>query len=563
MHGPDGMRRPLLASAGLLLMATFGLSLPMFDMQFLTEVFFHLQDYPVLLMFAVFWLLLALWPRLAALPQPRGIGAGRVAVLLALAAGIIALLGRQIVFGGFPLSRDEDMALFDATILRDGQLLAMVPDAWREMVPALLPSFRYPVAGGAAWVSAYLPGNAVLQALFGPLAAPLLASASVLLAFLVGRRLWPQRPDVALVAALVIALSPEVLLTSMTAYAANAHLALNLLWLWLFLRGTRAGHAGAIATGFVATGLHQIAFHPLFVAPFIASLWWHRRFALAGVYTLAYAVIGLFWMQWFRILLSAHGLAAEPNELGVVSTILQLWLDFSCDGLAFMGKNVLRFVGWGFPLLLPLLVAALLRWRRLDATLLALAGGIVLTTVVVFVLQPYQGHGWGYRYWHGCYGGFALLAAAGYGAITDVPQHQRRLRGQVWAAALVAVLFLLPLRALQAHLFAQPYATASRALAALDADVVIVDPAAGAFTRDLVRNDPFLRNRPLMFDLLKLPDAALQRLCAAGPVTLFDAQAAAHFGIAAMALRPDEEAPLAQKRAVMAAAGCVRQLPQR
>ena len=41
------------------------------------------------------------------------------------------------------------------------------------------------------------------------------------------------------------------------------------------------GHAGAIAVGAVACGLHQIVFHPLFVAPFILHLWFHKRRALA------------------------------------------------------------------------------------------------------------------------------------------------------------------------------------------------------------------------------------------------------------------------------------------
>jgi hypothetical protein len=39
---------------------------------------------------------------------------------------------------------------------------------------------------------------------------------------------------------------------SMTPYAMSAHLALNLVWLWLFLRNTAASHAGAIAVGFLA-----------------------------------------------------------------------------------------------------------------------------------------------------------------------------------------------------------------------------------------------------------------------------------------------------------------------
>jgi hypothetical protein len=46
----------------------------------------------------------------------------------------------------------------------------------------------------------------------------------------------------------------------------TAHLTLNLIWLCLFLRNDKIGHGAAIAVGFLASGLHQLIFHPL-VAP--------------------------------------------------------------------------------------------------------------------------------------------------------------------------------------------------------------------------------------------------------------------------------------------------------
>ena len=70
------------------------------------------------------------------------------------------------------------------------------------------------------------------------------------------------------VAAVLLATSSQFLLTAMTPYSMTAHLALNLAWLWLFLRGGVVGHSLAIAVGALACGLHQLVFHPLFVAPF-------------------------------------------------------------------------------------------------------------------------------------------------------------------------------------------------------------------------------------------------------------------------------------------------------
>ena len=95
--------------------------------------------------------------------------------------------------------------------------------------------------------------------------------------------------DLALIAAALLGTSSQLIVMAMTAYAMPAHLAFNLAWLWLFLRGGKAGHAGAIAVGFLATGLHQLVFHPLFVAPFILRLLFHRRWGLAALYIVAYA----------------------------------------------------------------------------------------------------------------------------------------------------------------------------------------------------------------------------------------------------------------------------------
>ena len=63
----------------------------------------------------------------------------------------------------------------------------------------------------------------------------------------------------------------------MTAYAMPAHLCFNLLWLRLFLADRRRADLGAIAVGFIATGLHQPLFHPMFVAPFMLMLLLERN----------------------------------------------------------------------------------------------------------------------------------------------------------------------------------------------------------------------------------------------------------------------------------------------
>ncbi|MGH7023728.1 MAG: hypothetical protein ACREEB_09070, partial [Caulobacteraceae bacterium] len=279
------------------------------------------------------WLLAGVTAAMLALPlawAPARVLARRLKgtvppkVVVASAAVLVAAVawaGASLVFGGYPLSRDEDMVGFGASILAHGQVWAPLAPGWRAFAAALEPEFVRFSAGAAFWRPAYLPGNAALLALargagLARLLNPALAAVSVLAVFAIARRLWPDRPGRALVAALLLATSSQLLITAMTPYAMTAQLAFNLAWLWLYLRGGRAGHAGALAVGFVATGLHQLVFHPLFVAPFVLQLWLDRRWRMAALYTLAYAAICLFWLDFAPLTLAAAGGAAPVGGVG-------------------------------------------------------------------------------------------------------------------------------------------------------------------------------------------------------------------------------------------------------
>src|SRR6185369_7189537 len=114
------------------------------------------------------------------------------------------------------------------------------PLQWRALVPQLEPMFMLQTPGHAFWASGYLPVNAALQAIglrlgLPGLVSPLLAGLAVVATWGVGRRLWPDKPGLALLAAILLATSSQFLLTAMTPYAMTAHLALNMTWLWLFL----------------------------------------------------------------------------------------------------------------------------------------------------------------------------------------------------------------------------------------------------------------------------------------------------------------------------------------
>ena len=467
----------------------------------------------------------------------------RSAALMAGGVVLVAVALTGVLHRGFPLSYDEVMAAFDSAILRGGRLIAPVPPEWRAFVPALAPHFLLPVPGHLAWASSYLPVNAMLRAGFGllgvpALTGPVLAGAAVLAAARVARRVWPDRPDAAVVAGLLLATAPQVLVTATTAYAMTGHLALNLLWLLSFLRGGRRGHAGAALVGFLACGLHQLAFHPLFALPFLWGLVLRRRWGPAAFHGVAYALTGLVWTSYGGWTLAAAGIdaagAAAPGSGDLLGTAALLLGAPGPARLALMAENLLRFVAWENPLLLPLGALAWPALRRGEGLTRPLAVGVLLTLAAMAALMPYQGHGWGYRYLHGLIGGACLLGAQGWVTATQgLAPAARALAGRVvGAGTLMAVLLPLPLQVLQAHRFAAPSAAAVAAIAALDADVALVDDRGIPFGSDLVRNAPDLSNRPRVLLLRRLDAAQVQALCGRGTVALFGPADAARAGFA-------------------------------
>ncbi len=487
-------------------------------------------------------------PRFSGLVQP-----GLLIVALAALCAIVALAGAQLVYDGYALSLDEFMARFDGVILGHGAPLAPTPAAWRPFLSALQPQFVRATPDGAFWSSTYLPVNAALRAVAGlaggaALVSPALSAVSVLAVFAVGRCLSPDRPRVALIAAILLATSSQFLITAMTSYAMTAHLAFNLVWLWLFLRGGRLGHAGALVVGFLACGLHQLVFHPLFVAPFVIQLGLERRWRVAALYAVAYAGICLFWIDydalaWDWVGAGAHattvGGALGPSlgvgggSNGFAAEAMALLRVFDPAQIGLMAKNLVRFVTWQNLLTPPLVLAGGLAALRAKGTLRSLILGLMVTTAAMFIVLPYQGHGWGYRYLHGFLGSMCLLAAWTWAELTEnIGAGQRRAMTDLFlAAGVVSAGILLPVRAIQTHAFVHPYAMADAEIRHAAVDVVLVDDRASLFTVDLVRNDSLLRNRPLVLKLAALNTDQIRALCAAHTIAVFDQADAARFGI--------------------------------
>lgn len=509
-------------AAGLVLL---GVLVLFFAQPTLSRYFFEAQDVWVLALYlpALGALAFGAWPRLQHQFNWR-LDRFRV-VFLGAALALVLWAGTYLVFFDYPLTRDEHMVLFDMAVFREGELAARLAPEWRALSKAMVPDFGLDVPGNAAWVSAYLPGNAALRAalsLIGDpaLMNPLLAAAGAVALYRIAVRIFLEDRAAQAVALLLYLSSVQMIAAAMTTYAMTAHLTLNLVWLALFLRGGRLGHGGAAAVGFVATGLHQIIFHPLFVLPFLLHLHQRGEWRTALFYVACYAFSGLFWLSYQQIALASVSAVPETGPgSGAIgffqARVLPLLLEKDNESLFYMGANLLRFAAWQNLALIPLVLAAIPAARGGKGIGQPLLLGIALTFIAMLALLPYQGHGWGYRYVHGLLGSFALLGAYGW---QRLEKERAAARAFLAGGTLLTLGIALPFLLWQAREFLRPYAQLDAATRRIDADFVLIDTERPDWVVDVVRNDPWLRNRPLRFSSRHLDNEAVEDLCRRGTI---------------------------------------------
>ncbi|MFL6742704.1 MAG: hypothetical protein ACJ8E3_01930 [Sphingomicrobium sp.] len=445
-------------------------------------------------------------------------------------AGLIAFVliagwaGHYLVFDGYDLSRDEQMATFDTAIFRDGRLFAPIPAAWRPVADALNLTFMLPMGARESWVSAYLPIHAAWRAAVSlvadpALASPLMAAFGGFCMWRIARLLWPASAATQFVCVLLYAGSAQIVVTAMTAFSMSMHLALNLLWLWLFLLDRRRTHAAAMLVGWFATGIHQPLFHPMFVAPFLLLLLTQKRWKLLAAYTVAYALIGMFWLAWPVWLSAQASSAALPVSgtpgISFLDRLLSILHVPTLNSLWLTAANLLRLICWQHLLLVPLAIVGLRSSFREQPLGRALAFSFALPIIVAALLLPWQGYGWGYRYVHPALGSLILLGGYGWHALET---RGLDLRPMMARASLFAIVLLIPICAVMGHRLAAPVAHLHRGIASTAADIVIVDTAGLPYADDLVVNRADLSNRPIMLLGYALEPEDLTTVCSLGSV---------------------------------------------
>jgi hypothetical protein len=258
------------------------------------------------------------------------------------------------------------------------------------------------------------------------------------------------------------------------------------------------------------------------------------------LYCAAYGAMILFWGSYLRLALlwagAAHPVGDGATEMGasdLITRILEHLEQFEPKATMPLFFNLLRLIAWQNFLLVPLCALA---WRaiREDQGLASqLAAGIALTLIAMFILMPFQAHGWGYRYLHGLLGSFCLLAAYGWIRATqggDSAKSGSPFQAFAWAG-LFSVLVAIPLHAIQARTLIAPSIAADRAIAAADVDIVLIDDDGVQHGHDFVRNDPFLRNRPIRLYAWFLKPGQLEALCGRYRMALFGREHIDRFGL--------------------------------
>ncbi len=441
--------------------------------------------------------------------------------VVSLLLAIVTFAGHFLILSAYDLCRDEQMASFDAAVFGQGHLVSHIPALWRDHSDALNTRFMYPAVHREAWISSYLPLNAGLRALiamFGSpyLAGPLMTALGAIALSGCVRQIWPEDREAGFIALVLYAGSAQILFTGMTSYAMPAHLALNLCWLWLFLKRGWATDCAALAVGFVAMGLHQLLMHPMFAAPFVLLLLAERRWHRATIYVIGYTAITAFWVwwpHWMSVLVQVNVAAPQTEASGYVARLIGALRDRDTLGTPDMIANFLRFIAWQHLLLVPLMLTGLRQYRK-NPLIIALGGGMIVTTLFMAVVLPSQGFGFGYRYFHGLIGNGILLAIFGWRSLGS---KQGQWRTVLQRSTIAGIMVMMPLQALMAHRLYKTSAQVSAGIDRINTDYVVFGPEDVPTATDLLFNPPSLDRRPIRLMRDKLDDATIAAVCSSHP----------------------------------------------
>jgi hypothetical protein len=422
-------------------------------------------------------------------------------------------LGAVFIYHNNAFSMDEYAAVFQAKIFAAGRLTALLPPS---VVNWLIP----PGFNGAFLVAsrttghameAYWPGFSLILAPFEFLGIPWMCNASLAaLAILLVHRITLDITNdrrAAGWAVLFTLASGAFAAYAISYYSMQAHLTVNLLFVWLLLKPTPYRAFGAGVVGSLALVLHNPFPHVLFAAPWVIAFARskdQRRslFALILGYLPLTILMGAGWLYLREFVTSGDsGFNVISNNLHAV---------FRLPDKSMIDIHVAEIVKmwiWAVPCLFLLAVLGRLR-RSDDQHVRLLTQSAVLTFVgyVFFIFD--QGHGWGYRYFHSAWGVVPILAAC---AMTARPGSNDRLAAFAGAAAILNLVLVVPVQMMQINGIVTRHSAQLPPPRRPGNNVYFVRDG-GFYRADLIQSDPLLRADDLiLFSAGDVLDAELVR----------------------------------------------------
>jgi hypothetical protein len=465
------------------------------------QLLLTVYDYQTAYVMVAVCLLALLWRRPA--PISRIVDAlGRHPVRAALAGATLLAVAAAYVYQRYPLSMDEYSAVFQAQVFASGHVVARLPPSVVDWLipPGFNGSFLYASRETGRTIEQYLPGFALLLAPFEFLGVPwlcnpLLAALAIYLIHAITLEVTGERRAAGW-AVLFACCSSVFWANAISYYAMQAHLTFNLLYAWLLLKPSISRALAAGVVGSTALILHNPVSHALFAAPWILHMALakeQRRFLpplVLGYLPIA-AGIGV---AWIFLRTTIAGTATAADVMAVTANAILRWPNLAILDLR-LGALVKMWI-WAVPGLY--LAAFLGRIRRADdPRVRLLARSAVLTFCGYLFVTLDQGHGWGYRYFHGAFGVIPILAGC---AMTSRSGPQEKLASFAGAAAVLSLLILVPFQMSQIHGFIARHLTLVPPPRRPGNNVYFIQPDRGFYIADMIQCDPRLRSPDLLLN---------------------------------------------------------------
>jgi hypothetical protein len=286
-------------------------------------------------------------------------------------------------------------------------------------------------------------------------------------------------------------------------YSMTAHLVCNGLFALCLMQRTPLGALLAGCAGGLALTLHNPVPHMLFAAPWV--VWTagqkdrlRQMGAMAAGYLPWILVVGFGWHALLQSLVETVSLTRAGTGGIADSAISTIKGVLSLPGRTQLQDRAIGFAKlwlWAAPMLVVMAIYGAWLWRR--ATLARLLVLSAILTLLGYMFVPLsQGHGWGFRYFHSAWLVLPILAGAAMcrpGGTQKVPA-SASLGTYSLAAALVGLVCITPFALWQVRTFVDAHLAQLPEAPAGTPRLLIVNPANGYYSQDLVQNDPLLRN---------------------------------------------------------------------